>query len=151
MRRVHNLRVRAYAHISDAAVVRPHHPYQISEAALLMGFIGANWDLLTGFFIPLPDMPAAFRVAYYANPMAYVLYATAVNQLGDVHDLVTVIDGVTGAPKQVTVRDYIFNVYRFERGGFPGMWGSVAVLAAFVVLFFLGSVLTLKYVNFMRR
>ena len=123
---------------------------QLGVAALTMAFISANWDLFAGFYIPWPDMPKPFLAAYYLNPMAYVLQSLAGGQLGGVNATLQVM-GPDGTDVTTTVGAFLNDSYGIDPWGSPGMWGCVAVLVSFIVVFIIGSYLSLKHLNFVTR
>ena len=78
-----------------------------------------------------------------ASPSTWILYALAVNQLGNREDKVT---GFDGNPENIHdfIRDYFGYKYEFR-------WYAVLIIAAYLVAFRVLAMLALKFISFQRR
>ena len=77
------------------------------------------------------------------SPSTWILYALAVNQLGNREDQVT---GFDGNPENIHdfIRDYFGYKYEFR-------WYAVLIIAAYLVAFRVLAMLALKFISFQRR
>ncbi|KAF5193110.1 Abc transporter g family member, partial [Thalictrum thalictroides] len=111
-------------------------------AAVVSSAFYSLWNLLSGFLVPLPNIPGWWVWFYYICPVAWTLRGIISSQLGDSED------HIIGPGFEGTVKEYI----ETSLGYGPGMIGvSVAVLIAFCFFFFSIYAVSIKKLNFQRR
>ncbi|XP_038716809.1 LOW QUALITY PROTEIN: ABC transporter G family member 31-like [Tripterygium wilfordii] len=111
-------------------------------AAVISSAFYSIWNLLSGFFVPKPNIPKWWAWCYYISPIAWTLRGIVSSQLGDVESMIEEPE-FTG-----TVKAYL----EANLGYGPGMIGvSVVVLVGFCLLFFSIFVLSVKLLNFQKR
>ena len=77
------------------------------------------------------------------SPSTWILYALAVNQLGNREDQVTGFDG-----NLQTIHDFMRNYFGYK---YEFRWYAVLIIAAYLVAFRVAAMLALKYISFQRR
>lgn len=111
-------------------------------AAVVSSAFYSLWNLLSGFLVPKPNIPAWWIWFYYVCPVAWTLRGIITSQLGDVETRM-VGQGFDG-----TVKEYLEMYLGFE----SGMMGiTVAVLIGFCLFFFSVYAVSIKVLNFQRR
>lgn len=78
-----------------------------------------------------------------ASPSTWILYALAVNQLGNREDEVTGFDG-----NSETIHDFMREYFGYK---YEFRWYAVLIVAAYLVAFRVAAMLALKYISFQRR
>ncbi|KAG2488519.1 hypothetical protein HYH03_012840, partial [Edaphochlamys debaryana] len=118
----------------------------ITPAAAIAQVVGAGFNFLfnvfNGFIITYPDMPTGWRWMNRAVPPTWILYGLGVSQLGNNQEII-----VYGGQSS-TVSEFMrtkFGYYYYMR------WWIVLILAAYIIVMRVGSVVALKYWNFLRR
>jgi hypothetical protein len=102
--------------------------------------------LTSGFSRPLPTTPRAWWGAFMLNPQFYSFIGIGSELLGHVE---TVIADPSGA--QVSVRDYVADLYRMRFDTFPGPYGALGMLAALGAAFLLISFCSMRFGAATRR
>ncbi|XP_020533622.1 ABC transporter G family member 31 isoform X2 [Jatropha curcas] len=116
-------------------------PSQHMSAVISSAFYSL-WNLLSGFLIPKPRIPAWWIWFHYINPIAWTLRGIITSQLGDAENKI-IGPGFEGSIKEYLKINYGFEYY---------MVGiSVAVLIAFCVFFFSIFAISVKVLNFQTR
>ena len=139
-------------------------------AAVVSSAFYSLWNLLSGFLVPKPvskfnslhnielliscsntqntqpkcyqNIPGWWIWFYYISPVAWTLRGIITSQLGDVETI------IVGPGFKGSVKEYLES----SLGYGPGMVGvSVAVLIAFILVFFSVFALSVKVINFQRR
>ncbi|KAL3530879.1 hypothetical protein ACH5RR_010201 [Cinchona calisaya] len=111
-------------------------------AAVISSAFYSLWNLLSGFLVPKPRIPAWWLWYYYICPIAWTLRGIISSQLGDVETK------IIGPGFEGSVKEYIDVTFGYG----PGMIGvSVAVLVGFSILFFGVFAISVKVLNFQKR
>lgn len=76
-------------------------------------------------------------------PSTWILYALAVNQLGNRQDAVTGFDG-----NQETIQEFMESYFGYK---YDFRWWAVLIVAAYLVAFRVAAMLALKFISFQRR
>ncbi|KAG8660145.1 hypothetical protein MANES_02G119800v8 [Manihot esculenta] len=111
-------------------------------AAIISSAFYSLWNLLSGFLIPKPNIPAWWLWFYYLSPVAWTLRGIITSQLGDVENT------IVGPGFEGSVREFLKVNYDFES---DMLGATVAVLFGFCILFFLVFAFSVKLLNFQRR
>ncbi|KAK9150152.1 hypothetical protein Syun_008461 [Stephania yunnanensis] len=99
----------------------------VHVAAIVSSAFYSVWNLLSGFFIPIPKIPGWWIWFYYICPLSWSLRGIITSQLGDLED------HIEGPDFNGTIKEYIEENLGYK----SGMVGvSAVVLIAFSVLFF---------------
>ena len=77
------------------------------------------------------------------SPSTWILYALAVNQLGNKEDQVSGFDG-----KQQTIQEFMRGYFGYK---YEFRWFAVLIIAAYLVAFRVAAMLALKFISFQRR
>ncbi|KAE8649246.1 hypothetical protein Csa_015044 [Cucumis sativus] len=111
-------------------------------AAIVSSAFYSLWNLFNGFLVPKTSIPRWWIWFYYACPVSWTLRGIISSQLGDVETM------IEGPGFEGTVKQYL----EVSLGYGDGMIGvSVAVLFAFIFLFFSVFATSLKLINFQKR
>ncbi|XP_024516623.1 ABC transporter G family member 31 [Selaginella moellendorffii] len=112
-------------------------------AAVISSAFYSLWNLFSGFIIPQPLIPGWWVWFYWISPIAWTLYGLIGSQLGDVKERMTA-QGYGTIQVDVFLRHYF---------GFRHDWLGycVAVLIAYIVVFWFGFAYSIKYINFQKR
>ncbi|GLC42336.1 hypothetical protein PLESTM_001322300 [Pleodorina starrii] len=118
----------------------------ITPAQAIAQVVGGGFNFLfnvfNGFIITYPDMPSGWRWMNRAVPPTWILYGLGISQLGD--DEGELIYGGVSTPVNEFMKQRFG--YRYEM-----RWWVVLILLAYVLVLRVGSILALKYWNFLRR
>lgn len=110
-------------------------------------FVGAALNLIfqifNGFMLPYPSIPRGWKWLNRCSPSTWILYALAVNQLGNRDDNVTSFDG-----SEETIHDFVRGYFGYK---YEFRWYAVLIVAAYLVAFRIIAMLALKYMSFQRR
>lgn len=101
------------------------------------------FQIFNGFMLPYPSIPRGWKWLNRCSPSTWILYALAVNQLGNRNDNVKGFDGNNTIIHNF-LRDYFGYKYEFR-------WYAVLIVAAYLVAFRIFAMLALKYMSFQRR
>jgi len=118
-------------------------------ASVVQGLVMATNLNFCGFLISEPKMPAAWRFMYWLSPMHYVLEGVSATQFFNNNDVIGVGSSAAVA-EQTTVAEWAELFY-------DGSWSrshlgyDLGVSIGFSLLAIIGSYLSLKYVNHMKR
>ncbi|GIL86027.1 hypothetical protein Vretifemale_14307 [Volvox reticuliferus] len=118
----------------------------ITPAQTIAQVVGGGFNFLfnvfNGFIITYPDMPSGWRWMNRAVPPTWILYGLGISQLGN--DDGELIYGGTSMPVNEFMKERFG--YRYDM-----RWWVVLILLAYVLVLRVGSILALKYWNFLRR
>ncbi|KAK9152797.1 hypothetical protein Sjap_000277 [Stephania japonica] len=114
----------------------------VHVAAIVSSAFYSIWNLLCGFFIPIPKIPGWWIWFYYICPLSWSLRGIITSQLGDLED------HIVGPEFNGTIKEYIEENLGYK----SGMVGvSAVVLIAFCVLFFTVYGVSIRILNFQKR
>jgi len=117
-----------------------------NEALALIVALGINfmWGLFNGYAIPFQSIPIYWKWMNRISPQTWMVYGLVVDQLGG--DPSAMVSGILGPP--TSVPDYMNSVFGYEYS-FRG-W-CVLILLAYVLVFRLISILSQRYVSYLKR
>ena len=93
--------------------------------------------------LPYPSIPRGWKWLNRCSPSTWILYALAVNQLGNRDDNVTSFDG-----SEETIHDFVRGYFGYK---YEFRWYAVLIVAAYLVAFRIIAMLALKYMSFQQR
>ncbi|GLI71055.1 hypothetical protein VaNZ11_015971 [Volvox africanus] len=118
----------------------------VTPAQTIAQVVGAGFNFLfnvfNGFIITYPDMPSGWRWMNRIVPPTWILYGLGISQLGN--DEGELIYGGKSTPVNEFMKERFG--YRYDM-----RWWVVLILLAYVLVLRVGSILALKYWNFLRR
>lgn len=103
------------------------------------------FNMFNGFSITYNDMPVGWKWANRITPTTWVLYGLGASQLGDNYTpLITTGNTVP----TTTVSAYLYDNFGFDYGF---RWYCIPIVLAYVAFFRIGGIISLKYVNYLKR
>ncbi|KAL4448626.1 hypothetical protein ABPG75_005845 [Micractinium tetrahymenae] len=116
----------------------------VQAAQALAAVLAGMFDIFNGFFLPKGEMPGQWRWAWYINPVSYMAYAIAADQLGTDETLIS----TAASPEPLPVKDFLANTYGFHHSF---LWYCILILAGFILLFRAISTAAVRFLNWQSR
>ncbi|GFR41754.1 hypothetical protein Agub_g2509 [Astrephomene gubernaculifera] len=118
----------------------------ITPAQAIAQVVGGGFNFLfnvfNGFIITYPDMPRGWRWMNRAVPPTWILYGLGISQLGN--DEGVIIYGGKATP----IDEFMSQRFGYR---YDMRWWVVLILLAYILVMRVGSILALKYWNFLKR
>jgi len=102
------------------------------------------WNIMCGFLVAFPLIPAWWQWANRATPSTWLIYCIAASQMGDSQAVVKAVLPGDERP----LGDYLAANFGYE---YSFRWPSLGIALLFILFFRITSTLALRYINFANR
>ena len=119
-------------------------------AQIMAGLSGNIWGMFAGYMIPPQDIPKGVLFFHWANPVTYVFKGLVATQFHGDDTRIEVVLPNEPAPRTVTMEEFIFKI-RFTDLEYDDRWVCLAALIGFILVWRVGTMLALAYVNHLKR
>jgi ABC-type multidrug transport system ATPase subunit/ABC-type multidrug transport system permease subunit len=126
------------------------------EAAVGFGILLINtWSIFVGFNPPASAIPKGYKWLYQLTPHRYALEAISTVVLGNCDSAhpdriacKTLVDGPPALPKDMSISAFLGTFYGMS---YDHVWRDIVVIVVFAAVFAILALISLRFVNHMKR
>ncbi|KAK9907686.1 hypothetical protein WJX75_008105 [Coccomyxa subellipsoidea] len=112
-------------------------------AQILATALQTLWSIFNGFMLPYPTMPTGWKWLNRISPATWIIYGLAVDQMGENNDLL-----ITPQGQRTTVSAFLASYFGYE---YSFRWHCTAIIIAYIFVFRIGSMLSVRLLSYQRR
>ncbi|BDA47962.1 ABC transporter G family member 36 [Coccomyxa sp. Obi] len=112
-------------------------------AQIIASAVQTLWSIFNGFMLPYPLMPMGWKWLNRISPATWIIYGLAVDQMGENTDQLITPEG-----EITTVKAFLTSYFGYEHSF---RWNCTAIIIAYIFVFRIGSILSVRFISYQRR
>ncbi|CAL8463057.1 g2591 [Coccomyxa elongata] len=112
-------------------------------AQIIASAVQTLWSIFNGFMLPYPLMPMGWKWLNRISPATWIIYGLAVDQMGENTDQLITPEG-----QVTTVKEFLTSYFGYE---YSFRWNCTAIIIAYIFLFRIGSMLSVRFISYQQR